>query len=255
MSDGRSVPVFVLVNVPGRSPLPVDESGQLLADLQRPGDGRRKAPVQRLAGVRLLHAVESVRTAALQRHDRRGRAGQHGRARGGQHDVRTAIPTTSPTRAAGCPTIGRTCSGRWAASTCRAPASWSPPTCSTSAASRGRRRHRSRCRRAISAFCSSRAARAGCRRSRCSICACRGRFAVGGAGRVELLLDVLNALNDTAEEGLATDNLFSVEFRSAHGVHGSASRDDQREAEPGPVWSRRLSRTWPARGGATRRRS
>jgi len=35
---------------------------------------------------------------------------------------------------------------------------------------------------------------------------------VGRAGRVELLLDVLNALNDTAEEGIATDNLFGTNF-------------------------------------------
>jgi hypothetical protein len=34
----------------------------------------------------------------------------------------------------------------------------------------------------------------------------------GPAGRVELLLDVLNVLNDTAEERLATDNLFSPNF-------------------------------------------
>jgi hypothetical protein len=33
-----------------------------------------------------------------------------------------------------------------------------------------------------------------------------------GAGRVELLLDVLNLLNDTAGEALATDNLFSPNF-------------------------------------------
>jgi hypothetical protein len=32
------------------------------------------------------------------------------------------------------------------------------------------------------------------------------------AGRVEVLLDILNVLNDTAEEGLATDNLFSPTF-------------------------------------------
>jgi hypothetical protein len=37
-------------------------------------------------------------------------------------------------------------------------------------------------------------------------------FAVGGTGRIELLLDVLNALNDNAEEGLATDNFFSPNF-------------------------------------------
>ena len=35
-------------------------------------------------------------------------------------------------------------------------------------------------------------------------------IAVGRLGRIELILDVLNALNDTAEEGLATDNLFAA---------------------------------------------
>jgi hypothetical protein len=33
-----------------------------------------------------------------------------------------------------------------------------------------------------------------------------------GMGRIELLVDVLNVLNDTAEEALATDNLFSPNF-------------------------------------------
>jgi Carboxypeptidase regulatory-like domain/TonB dependent receptor-like, beta-barrel/TonB-dependent Receptor Plug Domain len=37
-------------------------------------------------------------------------------------------------------------------------------------------------------------------------------IAIGGVGHIELLLDVLNALNDTAEEGLATDNMFSSNF-------------------------------------------
>ncbi len=35
---------------------------------------------------------------------------------------------------------------------------------------------------------------------------------LGSGRRIELLVDVLNALNDTAEEGLATDNLFSPNF-------------------------------------------
>ena len=35
---------------------------------------------------------------------------------------------------------------------------------------------------------------------------------IGGVGRIELLLDVLNALNDTAEEALASDNLFGPTF-------------------------------------------
>jgi hypothetical protein len=47
----------------------------------------------------------------------------------------------------------------------------------------------------------------------------------GGMGHIELLLDVLNVLNDTAEEGLATDILFSPNFRCRHGLHGSASCD------------------------------
>ena len=38
------------------------------------------------------------------------------------------------------------------------------------------------------------------------------RIALGSSTRLELLFDVLNALNDTAEEALATDNLFSVDF-------------------------------------------
>jgi hypothetical protein len=37
-------------------------------------------------------------------------------------------------------------------------------------------------------------------------------IAFGNFGRIELLLDVLNALNRAAEEGLATDNLFSPNF-------------------------------------------
>jgi hypothetical protein len=37
-------------------------------------------------------------------------------------------------------------------------------------------------------------------------------IAFGGSTRVELLVDVLNVLNDAAEEGLATDNLFSPNF-------------------------------------------
>jgi hypothetical protein len=38
------------------------------------------------------------------------------------------------------------------------------------------------------------------------------RIALGGLARVELLIDVLNVLNDTAAEGLGTDNLFSPNF-------------------------------------------
>jgi carboxypeptidase family protein/TonB-dependent receptor-like protein len=37
-------------------------------------------------------------------------------------------------------------------------------------------------------------------------------FTFGSAGRVDVMVDVLNALNDTAEEFIATDNLFSPNF-------------------------------------------
>jgi hypothetical protein len=37
-------------------------------------------------------------------------------------------------------------------------------------------------------------------------------LSVGGSARLELVIDVLNALNDTAEEGLSTDNLFAANF-------------------------------------------
>jgi hypothetical protein len=37
-------------------------------------------------------------------------------------------------------------------------------------------------------------------------------ISLSGVGRIELLVDILNALNDTAEEALATDNLFSRTF-------------------------------------------
>ncbi|MEO5896490.1 MAG: TonB-dependent receptor [Vicinamibacterales bacterium] len=38
------------------------------------------------------------------------------------------------------------------------------------------------------------------------------KISIGGLTRVELLVDVLNALNDAAEESLASDNLFSTNF-------------------------------------------
>jgi outer membrane receptor protein involved in Fe transport len=37
-------------------------------------------------------------------------------------------------------------------------------------------------------------------------------FTIGSRGRIELLVDLLNALNDKAEESVATDNLFSPTF-------------------------------------------
>ena len=150
-------------------------------------------------------------------------------------DVRAAIRTISPTRAAGCRTIARTCSGSWAASTCHGPAWWSPPTCSISAASRGRRRRRSRCRRAsqrvlleprgsrrlssqslldLRVSRTIRLRRRGTHRAAPGRAQCAQRHGGGRAGDRQSV---------------------QPEFRSGHRLHGSASRDGRREAEPGPV--------------------
>ena len=37
-------------------------------------------------------------------------------------------------------------------------------------------------------------------------------FSLGGSRRIELLVDELNVLNDTAEEGPVSENLFSPNF-------------------------------------------
>ena len=50
-------------------------------------------------------------------------------------------------------------------------------------------------------------------------------------GKVDLILDVLNLLNDTAEEALASDNLFSATFGRPTSVHGSAASHARRAAE------------------------
>ena len=76
-------------------------------------------------------------------------------------------------------------------------------------------------------------------------------FASAALGRVELLLDVLNVLNDTAEEGAGDRQSVQPELRTAHRVHGSASGDGQREAEPRAVESQ-LSSSISLQGAGSR---
>jgi hypothetical protein len=58
----------------------------------------------------------------------------------------------------------------------------------------------------------------------------------GRVGRIEAILDVLNVLNDTAEEDLVADNsLWGEAIPSGQDLRGSAPRDGQREGEPRPV--------------------
>ena len=150
LPDGRTVPVFV-----ARSTLPTDravsadESRRILADVQRPRDGRRKTPLQRLAGVWVVYVLEGRpgfrRPAGRPPRARRPAPWRCRRTRA----VRARSQRSHQRVRPAARTIARICSERWAPSTCRAPVSWSPPICSTSAASRGRARRRSCCRRAI----------------------------------------------------------------------------------------------------------
>ena len=171
----------------------------------------RKAPLARLAGVRLIHAVEGIGLQASSGASRRRRR------RSAQSPARLSgrsgrIQTRSPMRAAGCRTIVRTCFVSWAALTCLGLASSLRPICSTSAASHGRPQRRSCCRRADQRILLE--PRGSRRLSAQSLLDLRlsRTIAAGGIGRIELLVDLLNVLNDNAEEGIATDNLFSPNF-------------------------------------------
>ena len=232
---------------PQRTPLSVDESGRLLADLQRPGDGGREAPIRgwqafgsytlskayglqpssgttrraRRSSTVVAAAAHRLRTRSQRSHQRARPAAQRSPAHVplmGSVDV----PRTGFVVAANLQHF----SGKpWAAA---------------------RRSLLPQERR--SASCSSRAARAGCRRNRCSTCACRGPFALGGVGRIELLLDVLNAAQrrgggEPGDRDQMTRRVQS-ELRSAGQLRGSAPRDAQRQAEPGPV-------AFPTSHGAT----
>ena len=67
-------------------------------------------------------------------------------------------------------------------------------------------------------------------------------FRLGGLGRVELCLDVLNALNDTAEESIRTDVYSCPAVGAGQYLHRPAPRDAQRQAQSGPLEPVRRSR-------------
>ena len=123
-----------------------------------------------------------------------------------------AIPTTSSTPPAACPTIGRTCSGSWAVSTSPGQASCSPPTCNTSVASRGPRPRRSALPQGdVRILLEPRGSRRLSSQTLLDVRLSR-TLSLRRLGRIEVLVDVLNALNDPAEEALATDNVLAQTF-------------------------------------------
>ena len=152
-----------------------DESGALFPDLPRPRDRAGKTAVPRMAGVRLLHALERVRAAGVQRDHRRRGPNEHRRPAESivfgrdPNDFANAIgrlPDDRPHifRVMGSVDVPRTglvlaanlqhFSGKpWAAT---------PDPIATA-------------HQAMHASCSSHAGHAGCRRKRFSTCGCRAR--------------------------------------------------------------------------------
>ena len=233
LPDGRSLPVFVIVNdtaarrflLTNPEAYSLTYNGLVMAAEKRRSDGwqafgsytlSRASGLQPSSGA--LAAGSQIRAPSPVRlSERSGK-----------------IRTVSPTRAAGCRTIARTCSVSWAAATSHGPAWWSLPICSTSAASRGRPRRRSRCRRATSAFCSNHAARVGCHRNRCSMCACRERSpsATWDASSCSWTCSMRSM---TQRKRAWHRQSVQPEFRAAYCLHGSASCDGQRQGEPGSM--------------------
>ena len=156
----------------------------------------------RLASSRLLYVLQGFRSASLERRQRGGPAGEHGRPGVSDDDVRPRSQQPHQRRrqaaersAAHVPLDGH---GRCAAHrVSRLPGQ---PAC-TSAANPGPRRRRSRCRRAISASCSSR----GIAPALVAVAArppCLATVLGADFGRIDVIVDLLNVLNDTAEEAL-----------------------------------------------------
>ena len=203
-------------SVPPASPaLSAEESSPVLADLQRSRHGRREAAGRRLAGARLVYAVEGLRAAGLQR--RRPRPARKsapcprrtadifGRDPNDLTNARGRLPNDRPHmfRSDGqCrprPDRLRAC-----------------------------RQHAALHRQALGA---EHAGRVAAERTQRVLLEPRGSrrlssqslldlrvsrtFSFRGAARVQFILDVLNVLDDSAEEGLATDNWPAPNFARA----------------------------------------
>ena len=142
MPDGRSVPVFVLVNATAaRRFLLTNPDGYSLTynGLVMVVEKRRSNGWQAFGSYTLSRAYglqpSSGTTAAGAQVSTVGSAAPTVTFGRDPNDLDQRARPAAKRSPAHVP-------GRWAASTCRVPASWSPPICSTSAASRGRRRRR-----------------------------------------------------------------------------------------------------------------
>ena len=124
----------------------------------------------------------------------------------------------SPTRMVGCRTIGRTCSGSSARSDLPRTGLAIGASFRTSAENRGRRRRSCAAQGDQRILLEPRGSRRLSSQSLLDVHVSKP-ISFGRMGHVELLLDVLNVLNDTDEESLATDDLFSPELWTTEHLH------------------------------------
>ena len=206
---------------------------------------RRQAPVQRLAGVWLVYVLEGVRAAGVQRDDRSGRAGQHrgapesppafGRDPNDLTNARGRLPNDRPHmfRAMGSVDVPRTglvvaanlqiFSGKpWAA------------TAQVSLPQNGEQR----------VLLEPRGSRRLSSQSLLDVARVADDSAWAARARAELLLDVLNLLNDAAEESFVSENLFSANFGQPNAFVDPRPRDGRRPAERYAPVSRGFAFTW-----------
>ena len=208
LPDGRSVPVLVLArDTPARVFRLTNPAGYSLAydGLIVVVDKRRSHGWQAFASYTLSRAS---RVATVQRNDSRGRAGEHCRVAAShvrrdpndQTNARGRLPNDRPHmfRVMGAVNVPRTgfliagnlqyFSGKpWAAT------ALVPLPLPQSRQQRVLLEPRGSRRLSSQTLLDVRLSRT---------------FSFGGQRRIELILDILNALNDTAEEGLVTDDLF-----------------------------------------------
>ena len=195
-----------------RTALPAQQSGRIFDALQRARARGRPTTRQRLAGSRVVHVVSDDGAAGVERGQRGGPAGQHDCVRalsdvrpGSEHPDERGRPAAQRLAAHGACDGQRRCSAN---------------------GSRGRGQRPAFQRQAVGGLGHRAAARAAGRRADPAGAArpaspvladARGPAPLAPVchrhgARVELLLDVFNVFNDTAEEGVATDNVRAGNF-------------------------------------------
>ena len=208
VAGGMMLPVLILTNRPSDRRFLLTNPRELFLDTTASSLAVEKRLVAALAGVRFLHTVPRVRSSG---HEQRGggrSAIQHHRA-SGLPDVRSGSQRPHECRPAGCRTIGRTSCAARASCICRggAPVRGQHSALQRQAVGRDRAGTAGTGSGQPARCCSNpRGSRRLSSQSLLDLRISKG-VRVPKAGRVDLIMDVLNLLNDRAEEALASDTL------------------------------------------------